>query len=82
MADTWFAIEYVLTAPGRWVAWFNWALPWGPGYHDDELRDSRRFHWLMAGATYLGLYQSVQVVMERGGFELVAANFAIMFGVR
>jgi hypothetical protein len=82
MANTWFAIEYVLTAPGRLLAWYRWAVPGTGDYHDDAQRDSRALHWSLSFAVYGGVYSLIRMGLERGLFDQAAANLQSLFGLR
>lgn len=71
MRDLWIMLEVVLTLPGRVIAWFNWALPYGGysaliEYRNDEVRDSRTVHWMWSLGFYLGVGILVFQLMENG----------------
>jgi predicted branched-subunit amino acid permease len=48
-------LEWMLTAPGRLLVWFRWAMPGTPLYHDDEAKDHRGLHLIFS----IGFYVSV-----------------------
>jgi hypothetical protein len=45
--------EAVLTAPGRLIIWFEWALPGNWIHHDNASRDNRSLHWIASFGFYL-----------------------------
>lgn len=74
MGELLLVLEYIVTAPGRLLVWFRWAMPNNPDYHDNEFRDDRVWHWAFSAVFYACAWQIVDLPFIERLAEAGVAN--------
>lgn len=87
MRDLWIMLEVVLTLPGRIIAWFNWALPYGGysaliEYRNDEVNESRAIHWMWSLAFYFVVGSTLFTMWEIGLLQAVIRDVKTIWAAR
>jgi hypothetical protein len=82
MVEILLALEYLVTAPGRLIVWFRWAMPGNWIHHDNEARDDRVLHWMASVGFYIWLGVMVDQGIQSGVFVTAWADMRTAFASR
>ena len=74
-------LESVVTAPGRLIVWFRWAMPGNWIHHDNAARDDRVLHWICSAGFYVSAALFWKDLLRDGQGAVYWANLKIALGI-